>query len=195
MSVGKRIKAARESAGWSQSKLGHAVNQAPTTISSWERGRTEPGRDDVRRVAEALRLTAAELELEDRSTSRTVPLVGYVGAGDAAHYYAEADNPNEYVPAPEDATENTVAGEVRGPSLGPLFERWLLFWDEVRTPVTSDLYGRLCVVGLPDGRILVKQIQPAGKPNHFHLISNANEPPMFDQEVIWAARVTNLKPR
>lgn len=65
MNIGKRIKAARQSAGWSQNRLGQAVNAAPTTISSWERGRTEPGREDVQRIADALDLQRADLELDD----------------------------------------------------------------------------------------------------------------------------------
>lgn len=130
----------------------------------------------------------------DDRVRRTVPLVGYVGAGAVAHYYATGDGEMGEVDAPEGSTESTVAAEIRGVSLGPLFDRWLVFWDEVRTPVTPDLYGKLCVVGLPDDRILVKQIKPAGLENHFHLLSNAEEP-MFDQEVIWAARVKSMTPR
>jgi hypothetical protein len=149
-------------------------------------------------VAEALGLDRADLEVgvptHDDRFRRTVPLVGYVGAGALAHYYATGDGNLDRVEAPEGATDKTVAAEIRGDSLGPLFESWVVYWDEVRNPVTEDLHGRLCVVGLPDDRILVKKLRPASRANHFHLLSN-NEEPILDQEVLWAARVKTLTPR
>ncbi len=195
MSIGQRIKEARQSRGVSQGRLAERINQAQTTISSWERGRTEPTREDVQRIADALQLSTAELELERVPTGRTVPLVGYVGAGSAAHYYANADEGLGVVEAPENATIKTVAAEVRGTSLGPAFDRWLVYYDEIRSPVTPDLYGALCVVGLPDERVLVKILRPAGDSGRYHLISNGGEEPIFDQEVVWAARVKNMRPR
>lgn len=197
MAIGKRIEAARKGKRWSQQKLADEVGKQQTTISSWERGRTEPTREDVQRVADALQLTAAELELEDAApaSARTVPLKGYVGAGSMAHYYASADEGLDEVEAPENATENTVAAEIRGASLGPAFDRWLVFYDDVRSPVTPDLFGQLCVVGLTTDQVLVKILRPAGTPGRFHLISNGGEEPIFDKEVLWAARVTTMKPR
>lgn len=123
-----------------------------------------------------------------------VPLVGHVGAGAEAHYYADTQGPLGMVPAPEDATAQTVAVEVRGESLGALFEHWLVYYDEVRAPVTPDMYGRLCVVGLLDGKVLVKQVKPSRTPGHFHLLSNT-EAPILDAEIVWAARVKSMVPR
>jgi hypothetical protein len=108
--------------------------------------------------------------------------------------YAEGQGPFDYVPAPEGATENTVAAEIRGQSLGPFFDEWLVYYDDVRSPITPDQFGQLCVVGLPDGRVLVKQVRPAREPGQFHLLSQT-EAPILDQEVAWAAKVTNMTPR
>lgn len=126
--------------------------------------------------------------------SEEVPLVGYVGAGAAAHYYASGDDGLGSVPAPEGATETTVAVEIRGDSLGALFEHWLVYYDEVHSPVTSDMIGRLCVVGLPDDRVLIKKLVRSKTPGLYHLLSNTEEP-IFDQEVAWAARVRSMTPR
>jgi len=198
MGIGERIAAARKAAGVSQGRLGELVGAGQTTVSSWERGRTEPTREDVQRIAAALKMTPATLEFGEGAAGdrdrRTVPVVGYVGAGSAAHFYGTGDGELDRVEAPDYATDATVAAEIRGESLGPLLERWLVFWDEVRTPVTPDLLGELCVVGLPDDRILVKQLRATSTPNHFHLISN-NEAPMFDVEVLWAAKVKGMQPR
>lgn len=197
MTIGERITRARKAAGISQGRLAELVGTAQTTISSWERGRTEPTRADVARVATAIGVPPGSLETDGAEappSKRMVPLVGYVGAGAVAHYYAASDGDLGLVEAPPGSSDRTVAAEIRGDSLGPLFENWLIFYDDVRTPVTTDLFGRLCIVGLPDDRILVKQIKPAGLANHFHLLSN-NEPPIFDQEVMWAARVLSMTPK
>lgn len=195
MHVGERIAAARKAKRLSQAALGKLVNQAQTTISSWERGRTEPTREDVERVATALDVPLEQLEQAGRARQvETVPVVGYVGAGAEAHFYDVGQQELDRVTAPEGATESTVGVEVRGVSLGPLFEHWLVYYDEVRRPVTDDLIGRLCVVGLPDGRVLVKRLRRSRAPGLYHLESNT-EPTMPDEEVVWAARVRNMTPR
>jgi transcriptional regulator with XRE-family HTH domain len=124
----------------------------------------------------------------------TVPLVGYVGAGAEAHFYASSDEGLGEVEAPPEATMDTRAAEIRGESLGPLFEGWLVFYDDVRTPVTPDLMGQLCVVGLPNDKVLVKKLRPSRTPGLYHLLSNS-EAPMLDQEVAWAAKVKTMRPR
>ncbi|MEI7931769.1 MAG: helix-turn-helix domain-containing protein, partial [Alphaproteobacteria bacterium] len=54
MDIGDKIAAARNRKGWSQARLAQALGQAQTTVSSWERGRTEPTRSDVARLSEVL---------------------------------------------------------------------------------------------------------------------------------------------
>lgn len=86
MHIGERIKAAREAKGESQGGLGSVVGKGQTTISSWERGRTEPTRDDVARIADYLRISIAELEGLDTDALpapriREVPLISWVSAG------------------------------------------------------------------------------------------------------------------
>ncbi len=127
---------------------------------------------------------------------RTVPVVGYVGAGAEAHFYALSDGELDRVPAPENAGPETVAVEIRGESLGPLFERWLVHYDEIRSPITSDLLGQLCVVGLPNDKVLVKKVRNSKSrtPGLYDLLSN-NEPPILDAPVVWAAKVKSMVPR
>lgn len=123
-----------------------------------------------------------------------VPLVGYVGAGAEAYFFGDGSKLDD-VKAPAGATEETVAVEVRGESLGPLFDRWLAFYDDVHRPVSPDQIGKLCVVGLRDGRILVKKIQRSrARAGLFHLLSNT-EAPILDVEIEWAAKVINMVPK
>ena len=123
-----------------------------------------------------------------------LPLLVASGAGAEAHLYEHGQGPFSEVEAPDNATDDTVAVEIRGDSLGSFFNEWIVFYDDVRSPVTPDLIGRLCVVGLPNGQILVKKLQRSRSEGLFHLLSQT-EDPILDAEVIWAARVTNMTPR
>ncbi|CAN7380838.1 phage repressor protein [Bradyrhizobium sp. LjRoot220] len=140
-------------------------------------------------------LESGDILRDHDDAKKTVRVAGYVGASGEAVYYRFSDDQFEYVEPPPGATDQTVAVEVRGGSLGDAFKSWLVFYRDIRSPVTEDLYGRLCVVGLADDRILVKIIkhEPDGS---FTLLSNANiEPPIKQAEVEWASRVTDMRPR
>lgn len=131
---------------------------------------------------------------EEGGASDSVSVVGYVSAGDALVQYGAGQGPFYEVPAPRERTETTVAVEVSGTSLGPAFDQSLIFYDDVRSPVTPDLIGRLCVVGLSDDRVLVKTLRK-GEGGRFHLLSNTAEEPIWNAEVVWAARVKEVRPR
>jgi hypothetical protein len=124
-----------------------------------------------------------------------VPVVGYVGAGAATHYYAVSQGELDRVPAPEGEDGKTVVVEIRGDSLGKALNQWLVFYDDVRRPVDHGLHGKLCVVGLADDRILVKKLHAKGG-GRFDLISNTeDEEPIRNVAVEWAAKVKRLEPR
>ncbi|MGD9544977.1 helix-turn-helix domain-containing protein [Methylocystis sp.] len=164
-----------------------------------ETGRRGVSTDTVAALAPVLRtriawlLTGEGPEELDEPDTKTVPIVGYVGAG-AETFFESGQGPFDYVEAPDGATEDTVAVEIRGTSLGELFDRWLIFYDQRREPVTSDLIGKLCVVGLADERIVVKKLKRGQRKDKYDLLSNT-EPPLYDQSVIWAARVKQMVPK
>lgn len=141
------------------------------------------------RLLKAHEITAAKrfLKLD------TVPLVGKVAAGAKMIFFADTGEWAR-VPAPEDVNENTVAVEIEGTSLGPLFDKWLVYYDRVERPLTRASLGKLCVVGLRDGAIMVKLVRPSKSKGLFHLYSNT-EDPILDAEIEWAARVKSMVPR
>jgi transcriptional regulator with XRE-family HTH domain len=187
----QNLKRARKARGLTLDRLAEALDTSKGYLSDMESGkRPMPPGPMLERLAQALQIPAAELLREDAS----VPVVGYVGAGAEAHYYATGDGNLGQIDAPPGARPSTVAVEIRGDSLGPLFDGWVAFYDETRTPVTPDLIGQLCVVGLPDGRILIKRLKATADPARFHLLANT-EAPLFDQEVSWAARVLTMRPK
>ena len=181
--------------------LSARLGQSTSFIRDVLRGKTKsPRAQSLEVLATALRTTTdyllgkTDIAEADEVIEATVPLVGYVGAGAEAHFYATGDGELDRVPAPDGATPDTVAVEIRGESLGALFEHWIVYYDEVRSPVTPDMYGKLCVVGLADDKVLVKQIKPSKTAGYFPLLSNT-EGPILDAIILWAAKVKSMVPR
>lgn len=191
------LKALRQAKGWTQQKLADEVGTSKGYLSLLESGaRPIPPGNKLTDIATALDVPLSQLLRDEAdSTPPTVPIVGYVGAGAEGHFYATGSGGLGETEAPADSSRHTVAVEIRGVSLGPALESWIIFYDDVRAPVTPDLHGQLCVVGLPDDRILVKRLRSAGQPGRYHLESNSTEPVIFDQEVMWAAKVKGIRPR
>jgi transcriptional regulator with XRE-family HTH domain len=198
MHIGERIAAARKAKGWSQGRLGEAVHQGQTTISSWERGRTEPGRDDVENVAQALGISRAELEgVASGGASRLqlVPVVGRVGAdASGTVYLAFADATYDMAPLPPGGTSKTVALEVNGSSM-PMFadDGSLIYFEDQKVEPTPDLLGEVCAVETEDGRVLVKRLKRGSAPGLYDLESIVG-PTIHDVRLRWAAEITNIVP-
>jgi len=185
-----------------QAELARRLGVEQPTVSRWLNG-AEPRGRNLRKIENLSR----DLGLEDDIRSEDVAaslaptnsygvtkVVGYVGAGAQAHHYAVSQGDLDEIRAPEWASENTVAVEVIGGSLGKMFDRWYVFYDDVRRPVTPDLIGKLCVVGLSDDRVLIKKIMRNGKLGSFDLISNSDdEPPIVGARIEWAAKVKELR--
>lgn len=201
MEPSDRLQKARREAGYETAvDAARAFGWGQSTYISHENGTRGLKPDKAAQYAKAFRVQPEWIlyghtkKAAHERGKRTVPLVGYVGAGAAAYFFGDQGQLDD-VPAPEGASETTVAVEIRGDSLGALFDRWLVFYDDVRRPVTADQVGRLCVVGLKDGRILIKKIQRSrARQGLFHLLSNT-EAPILDVEIDWAAKVLNMVPQ
>lgn len=200
------LKSIMSAGAMNQAALAKRLRVTQPTISRWMKGEQEPkGVQHQRIEAEAIRLrvegfiSAQEggaVDFDDDETTATVPVKGYVSAGALAHYLPLNDDELDRVEAVPGATENTVALEIRGDSLGELFDRWLVFFDDVRSPVTSDLIGKLCVCWLDDGRVLVKKVKRQ-RDGLFALYSNyeKQDPPIENIRLEGAARVKAMVPR
>lgn len=204
MELHERLEHARKKAGYKDaSEAARAFGWTISTYVSHENGTRGLRPEVARRYAKAYKVNVNWLLYEEgkptstatpRPAVRSVPVVGKVGAGARAFFFDDQGDLDEVDP-PTGTSDETVAVEVEGDSMGSSFNGWLVFYDDVHRPVRDNLLGHLCVVGLDDGRILVKTLRRArGKPGLFHLLSN-NEPPITDVEVQWAAKVRLMKPR
>jgi len=201
----ERLTTARKEAGYPTARAAaEALGVKEPTYIGHENGQRGFKRDSADRYARKFGISLEWLltgkgakerrpERIDREAAKYVDLVGYVGAGAETHFFNN-DGPLDEVPAPAGSTDTTVAVEIRGDSLGSFFDRWLVFYDDVRRPVATELINKLCVVGLEDGRILIKKIQRSKARGLFHLLSQT-EDPILDVQIAWAARVKNMVPR
>ena len=156
-----------------------------------ERGERRLNEDYIERASRAFGVTEADVI----SVQRQVPLVGRVGAGAAMNLHSEAHHEYEYVRAPDyGMTDKTVAVEITGDSLGELFDRWIIYYDNRSDPPTKDMLNKLCVLGLTDGRVLVKKLTEGAIKGRYTLKSNT-EPPIYDAAIEWAAIVRQMSPR
>lgn len=183
------LKRLRSDRGLSQEDLAAEVGISVSQISRYESGKRDMRLKEAVALARYLKVPIAAI-----AEMPVVPLVGFVGAGSEMAYFADAHSPDEFVKMPPNGTEDTVAVEIRGDSLGSAFVGWCAYYDERREPPTDDLLGELCVVGLHDGRVLVKKIVQGRQRGRYDLWS-PNAEPLLDEAVEWAARVTALLPK
>jgi len=122
-----------------------------------------------------------------------VPLLGYVGAGQAVEAIDQENG--ETVEPPADWTPDTVSVEVAGDSMFPAYEPGtLLYYSKLLPPV--EMVNKRAVVQLGDGRIFVKIIRRGTTDTTWTLQSlNAQFPDMVDEVVEWAAPIDWIKPR
>lgn len=189
--MANNLRALRDGRGWSQEEAAAALGTTRNQYAKLEGGSRRLSDKWIKRAAEAFGADPGDVVTERLPT---VPVAGYVGAGSQTHFYAEGQGPLDEAAAPDDATPDTVAVEVRGDSLGPFFAGWTIYFDDRREPVTDDLVGQLCIVGLADGRVLIKKLLHGREPGRFDLHGQFGEP-VLGAEVAWAARVKSVAPR
>jgi transcriptional regulator with XRE-family HTH domain len=125
----------------------------------------------------------------------TVPIAGFVGAGGEAHFMSFGHDEVDEAPRPPGSGPETTALIVKGGSMpGYAEDNWLVYYDDRRDGMASDLLGELCVVGLTSGRVLVKKVYPGTIAGRYNLISTAYED-ILNAEIEWAAKVDWIKPR
>ncbi len=199
-----RIRALRDSLGLSQASFANRVGVDQSNVSRWERGAPPDDAHLVRLAELAGQHPAAfrygqlpETVSEALPRPSIVSVVGYVGAGQ--EIFALDDHALgaslEEVDAPEGVGKDTmVAVRVRGESMHPLRNGWLLFYRRDQHGVPEVCLNRLCIVKVADdGPILVKELRRGYRAGHF-VLSSWNAPPLEDIRLDWAAPVLSIRP-
>jgi hypothetical protein len=190
MNIAAILRKIQDETGWDQTKLGKEVGATQPTVSRWFKGSEPTPRKEkaILKLANKLRIIS---HVPD--TSGSIQIVGYVGAGGEV-LYSEGQGPFGDAPMPPNGkTPNMVAVEVRGDSMaGLLGSGSVIYYDNRQEPPTDALFGKLCVVGLHDGKVLVKRLL-RGRNGLYDLYSLAAVP-LLDQRVVWAARVSYIAP-
>ena len=158
------IRSGLKRTGKTRSGLAKALGRSPSAVTDLLNGHRRLRADEIAIVSDYLGIEPPRLVGGGPPRPPRAPLVGYVGAGAVAHFYADGQGPFDEVDAPIDAKPTTVAVQVRGHSLGALFDNWLVFYDDVRNPPDDSLVGRMCVCGLSDGRVLIKALKRSPRP-------------------------------
>lgn len=195
INYGEIVRELLERSGGNQTALAKRLGTTQPTISRWLSDNQEPEKANHARILQEAQELGIVTAVEN-VRQRTVPVVGYVQAGGEAILYADGQGPfDEAGMPPKGASEYTVAVVVRGNSMAGLADDgWLLYYDTRREPPTDELMGKLCVVGLADGRVVVKKLLRGSRDGMYHLISVHGDP-MIDQAVKWAARVSWIEPQ
>lgn len=190
-----------------QEELAELFETSQPTISRWLKGAKPTAEHHELIRNKAIQLGILDMQgqlinqggeddtIDGEPVGHTVAIVGYVGAGAQAHYYDAGQGPFGRVEMPPRGTLDLVAVVVRGDSMGGVADdEATIYYRDRREPPTEELFGRLCVCGLPDGRVLLKKMRPSrATPGLFDLYSTTGET-LPNQEVSWAAKVEFIKP-
>lgn len=183
---GFKLRMAREARGLSQLQLSRLCNVPQSVIDRIERGTVEWSKH-----------TPVLQNYFGFSTTepRTVPVVGYIGAG--AEIFPIDDHFKgdgmDHVPAPPGLV-NGIALIVKGESMWPRFmDGDLVVFDKTQLSLDS-LIGKTCYVQLVDERCFLKIIQKGSLPGHWTLNSH-NAPPIENVVIDRAFPVAWVKPR
>ncbi len=185
----------REARGLSQPALAKLARTSQQQIDRLEKGQRALTLKWARRFAPILGVQPYELGPDQDYEIAAVK--GYVGAGEEVRYFEDQDDQVlEEVEAPP-GEHDPIALRVRGDSMNPrYFEGELIFYSLSRgTDPTNCLYED-CVVRMPDGRTLLKLVEPGSEPGTYTLRSyNPGTPPLANRKIAWMAPVIWRGPR
>lgn len=186
------LKSARKKKGLSQAQLGNKAGCAQQLIGQLERGDVR-STTHIYRIASVLGVAASHLDPEIPASGeeiRTIPLVGYVGAGAeifAIDDHAKGAGLDEVEVPPGGASRNTIAVRVRGDSMLPQYEDGdVLYYDGKLEGDFSPLIGKRCLVQLTDGRMFIKKLM---RSDGSYWLYSHNAEPIMNPDIAWVAKV------
>ena len=103
------IRAGLKRTGKTRSGLAKALGRSPSAVTDLLNGHRRLRADEIATVSEYLGIEPPRLIGGGPPRPPSAPLIGYVGAGAVAHFYADGQGPFDDVDAPYDSKPATVA--------------------------------------------------------------------------------------
>lgn len=185
-----RIKEILKDKGQTSRDFAEAMDLDAGQVSRFITGKRRANTEFLAKAAEILDVSVADLFEREQ-----IPIVGYVSAGAEIYPYDDHEKGGglDYIDAPPDCPPSAIAVRVRGTSMYPVYpEGDILVYDGQHRHI-QELYGKRCIVGMPDGRRFVKTVEQ-GSTDMTVTLASFNAPPMVDVVIEWAARILWTRP-
>ena len=187
----EHLKQLRAKEGLTQVELARMAGTSQPQIKRLESGERPISAEWARRLAPHLGVTPSQLIFpETAGKPMTLNILGRVGASTDGVVIHESDHgPFGVIQAPIGAKGTEAVVEVDGHSMGIYApDGSLILYENREDPPQESMLGEVCVVGLPDGRVLVKRLLRGSRKGLFDLESVVGDT-LRDQKVNWAAVV------
>jgi len=173
------IRQARQLRGLTQAQLAERVGTTAATVSRLEKETMTVSTEWLSRFAVALDVHPADLlERPERHSTR---LLGKVGRSGRVSAGADED---VFVDFP---SAEAVAIEIAAPQ-GPYAPGERLIGERLHGPSMVSGIGRDCIIGLPDGGVLLARLVGTG-PRFTLVPAEPRSAILYDQEVSWVAPI------
>ena len=185
-----RLKQIRVERGITQQEMADALDITTVQISRFESGARRTNTEFLENAAKFLGVAVSDLFVK-----RQINVVGYIGAG--AEFYAIDDHAKgagiDTIDSPPGCPPNAVAVQVRGESMMPVyFDGDILIYSDRRNDIDTFINTR-CVVGLADGRVLVKIVRRGQE--GLYTLSSFNSGLIEDVAIDWCAKIEWVQPK
>lgn len=187
------LKALRNTAKLTQAQLAQRIGMSREGYLKIESGIRDLTLKRIEKIAAVLSIDPGKI-VTDNLEDDEVPLVGRVRSGGFVQLKDRDQAPFEHVEAPDGARPETVAIEVSEGGMGQAyFDGMVVYYDDTEPEMSANLIGKLCVVGLPGGEVVLAKItRSRAGGGLYHLEAN---PPILDTRVKWVSPVRGIFPR
>lgn len=184
------IKTAMEKTGLDATNLARQSKVAPSTLTRLLNG-TATTTLSARTILKISDFAGIPNPLTENGkiTSKSVPVFGYVGAGEKV-IPPDDGCIIDRTDAPIWAEDGTTALIVKGDSMFPAY--WdgdIVFFDSEKRMHPEDCLFMECIAYLRTGEAYVKQIQQGRNSGEF-MLSSYNASPIFSREIEWVSPIT-----
>lgn len=192
MEAHERLKLARERAGFeTAADAARRFGWSESTYRAAENGARPPSKKKVVDYARAFRVSPEWILFgAGGPEKKSVPIVGYVGAGAEVICADDGYGSLDEVDPPPGVGPEAVAVVVRGDSMWPRYSDGDVIIYDSHTPLEK-VNGSECIVALTDGRRYVKNIRRNSDGTHD--LESWNAPPIRNVDIEWVAGIVWVK--